>query len=189
MARQAMSKSEMETDEVSAVENEETLGNALAAKENKPAAVKERLDEETKIAVKSMVPKVFYTCSKTHEPFSWLEVGDIQEMTYQQLKIMRAKHPRYLTEKWLLPLNQEALKKLNLDKIYTTNLTRGDIRKVYGNDVDEVKELLSNLSGEARTELTQKVIEATKRGKIVNIKMIRLLEKQLGVELMQYIDE
>lgn len=192
MARQANNKTNP-TEEKKVVtpetENEQTgVTAAPAVTENPASATSAVLSEDTKVEVKSLVPKVFYTCSKTHEPFSWVEVGDIQEMTYQQIKVMRAKHPRYFTEKWLLPLNQDVLKKLNLDKIYSTNITRADLKKLYGNDVDEVENLLSNLSGSARAELTQKVIDAAKKGKIVNIKIIRLLEKQLGVELMQLID-
>lgn len=191
MARQANNKNNPadESKVITPVNDDTTTTVAPAATENPATASSTMLSEDTKIEVKSLVPKVFYTCSKTHEPFAWVEVGDTQEMTYQQIKIMRAKHPRYFTEKWLLPLNQETLKKLNLDKIYTTSLTKADVRKLYGNDVSEVENLLSNLSGEARTELTQKAIDATKKGKIVNIKIIRLLEKQLGVELMQYFDE
>ena len=145
------------------------------------------LNDDTKITVKALVPAVYYTCSKTFETFAWVEVGDIQEMSFLQLRIMKAKHPRYFTEKWLLPSNKEVLKKLNLENFYMNKVNRGDMKKLYGTDVGEVEELLSSLSDDAKAELTQKVIKAVKEGKITNVKIIRLLEKQLGVELMQYV--
>ena len=61
------------------------------------------------------------------------------------------------------------------------------MRKLYGSDVKEVDELLSGLSNEAKTGLAHKVEDAVKNGKIENVKIIRCLEKHLGVELMQYV--
>jgi hypothetical protein len=166
------------------VENPEigAAGETPAAPATSPT-----LNDDTKIIVKALVPAVYYTCSKTFDTFAWVEVGDTQEMTYLQLKLMKAKHPRYFTEKWLLPCDDEALNKLNLTSVYRNTLSRGDMKILYGSDVQAAEDLLSGLSDDALTELTQKVKNAVKNGKIVNIKIIRLLEKQLGVELMKLV--
>jgi hypothetical protein len=79
------------------------------------------------------------------------------------------------------------LNKLNLTSVYRNTLSRGDMKILYGSDVQAAEDLLSGLSDDALTELTQKVKNAVKNGKIVNIKIIRLLEKQLGVELMKLV--
>lgn len=145
------------------------------------------LNDDTKVSVKSLVSAVYYTCTTTFESFSWVEVGDIQEMTYKQLRMMKTKHPRYFNDKWLLPMDKNVIKKLGLDKVYSNNMSRGDMRKLYGSDVKEVEELLSGLSDDAKTELTHKVETAVKNGKIENVKIIRCLEKHLGVELMDLV--
>lgn len=166
-----------------------TIPENEVADNKKPAtsAASIILNDDTKITVKALVPAVYYTCSKTFETFAWVEVGDIQEMSFLQLRIMKAKHPRYFTEKWLLPSNDEVLKKLNLESFYANKVNRGDMKKLYGTDIGEVEELLSGLSDRAKAELAQKVVKAVKEEKITNVKIIRLLEKQLGVELMQYV--
>ena len=71
------------------------------------------LNDDTRIVVEARVPAVYYTCPVTFETFSWLEVGDTQEMTFKQLRIMNTKHPRYFTEKWLLPNDETVMKKLH----------------------------------------------------------------------------
>ena len=145
------------------------------------------LNDDTKIVVEARVPAVYYSCPVTFETFSWVEVGDTQEMTYKQLRIMNAKHPRYFTEKWLLPCDSTVMKKLKLDKYYASKVNRSDMKKFCGNDVKDVEELLSGLSSDAKTELTPKITKYVKDGKIANVKMIRLLEKQLGIELMDLV--
>ena len=145
------------------------------------------LNDDTMIAVEARVPAVYYTCPVTFETFAWLEVGDTQEMTFKQLRIMNTKHPRYFTEKWLLPNNEVVVKKLRLDKIYATKVSRADMKRFCGNDIKDVDELLSGLDSNAKTELTPKIVKYVKDGKIANVKMIRLLEKKLGVELMDLV--
>ena len=147
----------------------------------------EILNDDMKITVQALVPNVYYTCTVTFETFSWLEVGDTQEMTFKQLRIMNTKHPRYFTEKWLLPNNEVVLKKLHLDKIYATKVNRSDMKLFCGDNIKDVDELLSGLDSNAKTELTPKIVKYVKDGKIANVKMIRLLEKKLGVELMDLV--
>ena len=145
------------------------------------------LNDDTKIVVEARVPAVYYSCPVTFETFSWMEVGDTQEMTYKQLRIMNAKHPRYFSEKWLLSHNDIVMKKLKLDKYYTTKVNRNDMKKFCGNDIKAVEELLSGLNSNVKTELTPKIVKYVKDGKIANVKMIRLLEKKLSIELMDLV--
>lgn len=161
----------------------------MAAPDKKSGAVppSSALKDTTRIKVRALVPAVYYTCLKTMDSFSWDEVGDEQEMTFMQIKTMKARHPRYFTEKWLLILNDEVLKKLNLASTFSEKVTASDMKKFYGSDVDAAKELLFGLSNSAKSGLTEKVIKAVKNGKIANVKIIRLLEEQLGIELMQLV--
>ena len=79
------------------------------------------------------------------------------------------------------------MKKLHLDKIYATKVNRADMKRFCGDDIKDVEELLSGLDSNAKTELTPKIVKYVKDGKIANVKMIRLLEKKLGIELMDLV--
>ena len=145
------------------------------------------LKDDTKITVQARVPAVFYTCPTTVETFSWLEVGDNQEMTYKQLRIMKSKYPRYFSEKWLQPLDEVVVKKLGLDQYFKNQIKREDYRLLFGSDVSAVKKLLSELSVQAKEEMKDKIVNYVKTGKIENAKIIRLLEKQFGIDLMELV--
>ena len=157
------------------------------AAEQTASATSNVLNDDTRIVVEARVPAVYYTWPVTFETFSWLEVGDTQEMTFKQLRIMNTKYPRYFTEKWLLPNDGTVMKKLHLDKIYATKVNRADMKRFCGDDIKDVEELLSGLDSNAKTELTPKIVKYVKDGKIANVKMIRLLEKKLGIELMDLV--
>ena len=157
------------------------------AAEQTASATSNVLNDDTRIVVEARVPAVYYTCPVTFETFSWLEVGDTQEMTFKQLRIMNTKYSRYFTEKWLLPNDGTVMKKLHLDKIYATKVNRADMKRFCGDDIKDVEELLSGLDSNAKTELTPKIVKYVKDGKIANVKMIRLLEKKLGIELMDLV--
>ena len=157
------------------------------AAEQTASATSNVLNDDTRIVVEARVPAVYYTCPVTFETFSWLEVGDTQEMTFKQLRIMNTKYPRYFTEKWLLPNDGTVMKKLHLDKIYATKVNRADMKRFCGDDIKDVEEFLSGLDSNAKTELTPKIVKYVKDGKIANVKMIRLLEKKLGIELMDLV--
>lgn len=169
-------KSQTETQET-VVQNTDTVVNSAA----------KSLTDESKVLVKALVPSVYYTCSKTYESFSWTDIGDTQEMTYLQLRIMKTKYPRYFTEKWLMPCDDVVLKKLKLQDIFVSKLTREDMKKLYGNSTNAAEELLNDLTDGAREDLSQKVVKDVKSGKISNIKIIRLLEKYLNLDLMQHV--
>ncbi len=145
------------------------------------------LNDDTKVKVQSLVPCVYYDCPVTFETFSWLEVGDTQEMTYKQIRIMKVKYPRYFTEKWLRPLNDNVLEKMGLKKFFENNLSRSDLKLLCGNDVEAAEKMLVNLNPDGRSELAKKAVKAAKDGKINNVKIIRLIEKNLGVEIMDLV--
>lgn len=145
------------------------------------------LNDDTKITVQALVINICYTCPITFETFNWMEIGDTQEMTYKQIRIMSVKHPRYFTEKWLKPLNDDLLEKLKLKKYFENNLSRGDLKLLFGNDVGAVEEMLTNLNPDSKAELAPKAVKSAKDGKISNVKIIRLVEKHLGVEIMDLI--
>lgn len=147
----------------------------------------EALKDTDIILVKSLVPNVYYTCSKTLDSFIWLEAGDVQEMTFGQLKLMKNKYNGYFTKKWLYPQNEQALNKLGIADIFAKKFDRSDMRLLYGNNIKALKEKLPFVPVDQKTELAEKIKASVESGKIVNIKIIRLLEKEFNLNLMDLV--
>ena len=140
------------------------------------------------IIVKSLVPMVFYTCPVTHDSFFWYDIGETQELTFAQLKTIAQQHRRFFTEKWIIPLNDEAIGKLQLKDIFNVNFDlRRDMKLLYNGSIDQVREKLEHVAEDDYEPLKAKIIKATKAGKIDNVKILRLLEKHFDIELMDLV--
>ena len=61
------------------------------------------------------------------------------------------------------------------------------MKLLYGNDVDAVKDKICYVTEKDKPEVIEKIKNAVKQGKIVNIKIIRLLENEFEIDLMDLI--
>lgn len=164
--------------------NQTTNANEVAT----PKSANKSIRDDDIVVVKSLVPNIYYTCSKTLDSFIWADVGDTQEMTFAQLKVLKNKHGGYFAKKWLYPQNEVVLKKLGIDDIFAVKFdSHNDMKLLYGNDINAVKEKISYIAADEKETMIKKIQSAVKQGKIVNIKIIRLLEKELDIELMDLV--
>ena len=138
-----------------------------------------------KIIVKALVDNVHYTCPKTFEYFHWENARDEQEMTFEQVKLMKVKHKNYFTNKWLFIEDEAVLDALGISDIFAVKFTRADMKLLYGNDVDAVKDKICYVTEKDKPEVIEKIKNAVKQGKIVNIRIIKLLENTFNIDLME----
>ena len=144
-----------------------------------------KLTNETIIEVKSLVPRVYYSDPKTLDSFVWEEVGDMQEMTYFQLKMMHMNHKRYFSQRWLIPCNDEAIQKLGMSEYYYKHdLTIDEMKVLYDENTKTVIDLLDTITPPISDKLIARIKRDVRSGKIGNVRVIAVLEKKLGIDLM-----
>lgn len=146
---------------------------------------KKNFKNTDKIMVKALVNNVHYTCPKTFEYFHWENARDEQEMTFAQLKLMKNKHKGYFTKKWLYIEDEAVLDALRISDIFAVKFTRADMRLLYGNDVDAVKKKLCYITKKEEPEVVEKIKNAVIKGMIIDIRIIKLLEKTFNIDLME----
>lgn len=137
--------------------------------------------------VKSLVPNVHYTCPKTQDYYIWAEIGDEEELTYAQIKTLKNRHIGYFSKQWLIVNDKEVMKKLGLDKYFNNKFSSKDFALLYGDDVDAVERKIATIQDDQVDGFRKKVIDGVKSGNIANVKIIRLLEKVLDVDLMSFV--
>lgn len=145
------------------------------------------LADDLKVPVQSFVDVACYTCPVTFESFNWMEAGEIHKMTYKQLRIMKARHQNYFTQGWIKPLNDDVIDKLMLNKCYENNLNRSDIKLLFGNNISAAENMLYKLNYEGKQDLINKVPKLVEDGKINNVNIIKMLEINLGIKLMNLV--
>lgn len=148
---------------------------------------KKAVTDKTVVKVKALVPHIYYTCPKTNDSFVWASIGDIQEMTVEQLKIMKVQHDGYFSKKWLYPMNEEVLDMLRIKDIFAIKSSGDNLSALYGNDIAKAEEFINFVLDSDKEEIGKKVANAVQLGKIQNVKIIRLLEKKFGLDLVSLI--
>ena len=138
-----------------------------------------------KIIVKALVDNVHYTCPKTFEYFHWENARDEHEMTFEQVKLMKVKHKNYFTNKWLFIEDEAVLDALGISDIFAVKFTRADMKLLYGNDVDAVKEKLCYITKKEEPEVIEKIKNAVIKGMVIDIRIIKLLERTFNIDLME----
>ena len=92
---------------------------------------------------------------------------------------------------WLISQPQYQLKYIQIQFQSFVKYLVYSLEKLQSQDGDNLIKphipVLAGLNDSAKAGLVKKVTDAVKNGKIANVKIIRLLEEQLGIELMQLV--
>lgn len=159
-------------------------------KEAKKAPRKqERLDGETYVPVRSMVTgKLGY---KTREgiPYTWSEFGSVQELTVAELRFMRAAKPSYFTKGWIFIEDEEVVKELRLDDLYTEVAGNLDLESLILNKSEkEIERVIENSPKGIGTSIGHFALKLIREKKLSDYNKINTIQSLTGLQLKLYMD-
>ena len=162
--------------------------NENEAKTTKKAVNVEPLEDSSEIEVVSLVPNVSYKDSKTLDMYEWNEVGHTEPMTFETLKNMWRNDKGYFKNLWLKPMDDRVINKFGLTKTFEkyeylmegSNYTRKNINAI----CDAIKTTPNGL----KFSICNKVKSLVISGELVDVFVIRELEKRLKIDLLVFLD-
>ncbi len=162
---------------------DEIVGETKVSKMTKEINTIPLVDTE-EIEVESLIPHVSYKDNKTNDMYEWNEVGHIELMTVETLKNMWRNNKGYFRNLWLKPNDERIIKQFGLTSTFEkyeylmneSNYTRANISKI-------CKTISSTPNG-MKFAICNKVKALVQEEKIVDISVIRALEKYLNLELI-----
>ena len=175
----------------SVVENIEdvvTEMNENEVKTTKKSVNVKPLEDSDEIEVISLVPNVSYKDSKTLDMYEWNEVGHPEPMTFETLKNMWRNDKGYFKNLWLKPMDERVINKFGLTKTFekyeylmeASNYTRKNINAI----CDAIKSTPNGL----KFSICNKVKSLVISGELVDVFVIRELEKRLKIDLLVFLD-
>lgn len=174
------------TEEAPVVEEAEVMEDSpsTAKTASKPSKPKE-LSPSDEVEVMSNVPyRVSYDDKATADKYVWEGVGEAQYMSLETLTRMRRNYPSYFEKMEVMPTDERVIKKLNLSKLCnkTDEFMSSDAysRENIGVTCEKIKALGSG----AKLTVLQKIKGMIESGDIIDIAVIRTIEKRLGVDLV-----
>jgi hypothetical protein len=88
-----------------------------------------------------------------------LNYGDIQEITLGELMTMKAGHPRFLNECWLLVLNEDVVKYMGLEKLYENVVPPDRVDKFFDLPVGKIEDILTKAPVQVKENIGKIVME------------------------------
>ena len=143
------------------------------------------LELDTSIPVKSITfGGLTYKSRSTNAVFRWNQIGTIQYMTVAELNEMNNYKSAFLNKPLVILMDERAVKKFRLTPVYENVAKLNNLKEVFSSDMATIEHVIDDaLRVNMRDILINKVRQMYKTGKLVDINVIRLLEKKLSFDL------
>lgn len=143
------------------------------------------LDLDTSIPVKSITfGGLTYKSRTTNAVYRWNQIGAIQYMTVAELNEMNNYKNSFLNKPLVILMDERAIKKFRLTPVYENVAKINNLKEVFNSDMQTIERVIDDaLRVNMRDILISKVRQMYKTRKLVDINIIRLLEKKLRFDL------
>lgn len=146
------------------------------------------LDES--IPVKSITfGGLTYKSRTTNAVFRWNNIGSVEYMTVAELNEMNNYKRDYLNRPLVILLDERAIKKFRLSQVYENVAKINNLKSVFNSDMRTIETTIDNaLRVNMRDILVSKVRQMIKNKTLVDVGVIKMLEKKLQYDLMDIVE-
>lgn len=125
--------------------------------------------------------KVVYNSPKTKINYAWLEKGDIEVMSIEEILTMHTKR-KYLEEPWLAIDDKRIIEGLGLEKAVDIIEKIEDTNALVEMDLQELEKLINGLNRNQRLNLRDEVVIKIKSNEIRDYATVVALKQLLEIE-------
>ena len=148
--------------------------------------VPSQIDQDQYVTVRNgFQGKLVYRSKRTGELIVWEEFGDEQEMELFELKNAKNSAKKYFLNNWFMFDEPWIVDYLGLGRFYRFAISIDEFDSIFDKPLDEVREIISNLSDGQKRSLSYRARQLIAEKKIDSIKMIDMLEECLKTNLIE----
>lgn len=189
-AKSAVAKATVEdsavVDASSAVEN--TMVEVAEEKHvTKEPVAPTQLTKDDEIDVVSLIPNVSYKDSHTGDIYNWDEAGQVESLTFDTIQRMWQQSKTYFKSMWLKPLDERVIKKFGLGDTYEKYEFLMDEENYTKGNIDKICDCIINTPSTLKLSLCNKVKSLVSSGKVADIGVIRAMERNLKIDLLDLV--
>ena len=150
----------------------------------------DELPIDTVIPVKSIkFGGLTYRSRSTNATFRWSQIGAIEYMTIADLNEMNNFKPSFLNKPLVILMDERAIKKFRLTPVYENVAKINNLKSVFNSDMTSIEETIDMaLRVNMRDILISKVRQMIKNKTLVDINIIRMLERKLAFDFQDEIE-
>lgn len=131
---------------------------------------------------------LFWRSPVTHMDFKLLKYGDVEEIPFAEIKTMKNRNPRMLKENAVIILDQDIAEALGLSSQYENILLPENIKDILL-DFQALKTYYASADNMAKNVLITFAIKMYHRNELIDLNVIRFLEKEYKIEFEQTITD
>lgn len=146
--------------------------------------------EDTEVERFELIPvmnitngQLIYTSKRTGNEFRWNEYGDIDHLEYQELLGMRTSYRRFFDEPFILVLDDRAVEKLGLAKMYENIKNPEQIDVVFNMNQAEFEDVVEKSPKGIKHLIVSRAIALEKTGELDSNKKIKYLNERFKTEI------
>lgn len=151
----------------------------------------EDLPIDTVIPVKSIsFGGLTYKSRTNNAIFRWNKIGAIEYMTVAELNEMNNYKRDFLNRPLVILMDERAVKKFRLTKVYENVARINDLKRVFGSNIATINSTIDMaLNVNMRDILISKVSQMIKNRVLVDINIIRLLSQKLQYDFDELLEQ
>ena len=130
-----------------------------------------------------------YISTKTRMTYRWNDYGSIVDVEFGELRNMLASNPRFLHEPYMIVEDDEAAEALRLTEIYSKMAMIDNLQDSFKKPFNEIEKILRNLPQGMKDTVASKARQMIENGKLDSLRIIKLIEKELNVDLQIFIKD
>lgn len=131
--------------------------------------------------------RLVYISPRTREVYTWDAFGDEQEMELRELRNAKSSAKKFFINNWFMFRSEDSwiIDYLGLSQYYKNALSLDDFDGIFTQPASELEDILAGLSVGQKKSVAYRAHELVESGEIDSLKTINIIEKLLGVELIE----
>jgi hypothetical protein len=145
---------------------------------------KQQLDKNMLVTVANFTTGgLTYVNPRTGMQWRWVGFGATDDIELSELITIKSSQPKFLTEPWMLVLNDDVVEVLGLSKMYENIIKPDEFDRIYALPIDQLETILVNAPTGMKQVIALKAKQMIANGEFDSIQKQRLIEKVLNIKL------
>lgn len=150
---------------------------------------KKKIDRDEMVLCRNLTSGgLIYKSSRSGVEVVWDNYGDEEWIDVGELLTMKASQPKFLRNGWILVDDEEIAKYLGVKKTYDELANLVDLEEFFKLPAKEAKEILKKLPKGVKDTISEMAKKKISNNTIENLQLLRVLEKELKIDLIQLMD-
>lgn len=148
--------------------------------------VKETLDPNMYVPVRNgFNGKLIYKSRKTGERYVWERFGEEMDMELRELRAAKTSYKAFFENNWFMIDDPEVISYLGVERYYKNALRYEEFDTLFEMPAEEIEARIALLSKGQKASVAYRAKQLIREGGIDSLKTISVLEKALGIDLIE----